>query len=164
MEIRRAEPGDIDGVMPLFDKARRIMRASGNVKQWANGYPAEETIRQDIANGNFWVCTDPDGTILGGFALIPGEEPTYRKIYNGKWLDSESPYATIHRLAAAAPGLGLASLCFSWCATRYPNLRADTHRDNKIMQHVLTKAGFRYCGIIYLANGDERLAYQRMEG
>jgi hypothetical protein len=23
--------------------------------------------------------------------------------------------------------------------------------------------GFAYCGIIYLANGDERLAYQRVE-
>ena len=43
-----------------------------------------------------------------------------------------------------------------------PNLRADTHRDNRIMQHILQKHGFRYCGIIYLLNGDERLAYQKI--
>ena len=30
------------------------------------------------------------------------------------------------------------------------------------MQHNLLKHGFSYCGIIYLANGDERLAYQRI--
>lgn len=30
----------------------------------------------------------------------------------------------------------------------------------RIMQHCIRKAGFRYCGIIHLANGDERLAYQ----
>jgi hypothetical protein len=30
------------------------------------------------------------------------------------------------------------------------------------MQHVISKAGFRYCGIIYLASGDERLAYQKI--
>jgi len=41
------------------------------------------------------------------------------------------------------------------------HLRIDTHRDNKIMQHNLTKHGFSYCGVIYLASGDERLAYQR---
>jgi len=36
------------------------------------------------------------------------------------------------------------------------NIRIDTHRDNRIMQHVISKYGFTYCGIIYLANGDER--------
>ena len=39
---------------------------------------------------------------------------------------------------------------------------ADTHRDHRIMQHLLEKHGFTYCGVIYLASGDERLAYQRI--
>jgi hypothetical protein len=30
------------------------------------------------------------------------------------------------------------------------------------MQHVLAKNGFTYCGLIYLKNGAERLAYQRV--
>ena len=30
------------------------------------------------------------------------------------------------------------------------------------MQHNMKKHGFSYCGIIYLANGDERLAYQKI--
>ena len=30
------------------------------------------------------------------------------------------------------------------------------------MQHNIEKHGFTYCGIIYLANGDERLAYQKL--
>ena len=30
------------------------------------------------------------------------------------------------------------------------------------MQHNIVKHGFSYCGIIYLASGDERLAYQRI--
>ena len=41
------------------------------------------------------------------------------------------------------------------------NIRIDTHRDNHIMQHNIEKYGFTYCGIIYLANGDERLAFQK---
>ena len=29
------------------------------------------------------------------------------------------------------------------------------------MRHLMEKHGFDYCGIIYLANGDERLAFQK---
>ena len=29
------------------------------------------------------------------------------------------------------------------------------------MQHNIEKHGFTFCGIIYLASGDERLAYQK---
>ena len=32
-----------------------------------------------------------------------------------------------------------------------------------IMQHNIEKHGFTYCGIIYLASGDERLAYQKLK-
>ena len=49
-----------------------------------------------------------------------------------------------------------------FCFRRSPNLRIDTHRDNVIMQHLMQRHGFTRCGIIYLANGDERLAYQKI--
>ena len=49
-----------------------------------------------------------------------------------------------------------------FCFARDANIRIDTHRDNTIMQHNLQKHGFTYCGIIFLASGDERLAYQRI--
>ena len=52
--------------------------------------------------------------------------------------------------------------CLQWCYRQIPNLRADTHRDNHILQHILKKHGFQYCGIIYLLNGDERLAFQKL--
>ena len=49
----------------------------------------------------------------------------------------------------------------NFCFTHDTNIRIDTHRDNKIMQHNLLKHGFTYCGIIYLLSGDERLVYQK---
>ncbi|MBR1526072.1 MAG: hypothetical protein IJ640_05360 [Prevotella sp.] len=49
-----------------------------------------------------------------------------------------------------------------YCFGITDNIRIDTHRDNRIMQHLMQKEGFTYCGIIYLDNGDERLAYQKM--
>jgi hypothetical protein len=47
-----------------------------------------------------------------------------------------------------------------WCFSQDGNIRIDTHRDNYIMRHCILSYGFRYCGIIYLASGDDRLAYQ----
>lgn len=55
-------------------------------------------------------------------------------------------------------------ICLQNCYEQIPNLRADTHRDNHILQYILKKHGFKYCGIILLANGDERLAFQKVEG
>ena len=44
--------------------------------------------------------------------------------------------------------------------TMTDNIRIDTHRDNQTMRRLLARYGFIECGIIYLANGDERLAFQ----
>lgn len=41
------------------------------------------------------------------------------------------------------------------------NVRIDTHRDNQPMQALLKKCGFAYCGRIFLADGSERIAFQK---
>ena len=56
---------------------------------------------------------------------------------------------------------GVMDAVLNFCYRHCDNIRIDTHRDNSIMRHCLQKAGFAYCGIIYLANGDERLAFHR---
>ena len=50
----------------------------------------------------------------------------------------------------------------NWCLEHCESLRADTHADNKIMQHLLEKNGFTRCGIIHVADGTPRIAYQRL--
>lgn len=100
--------------------------------------------------------------IVGTFAFIQGDDPTYAHIYDGAWIDDKQPYGVIHRLASTEDSKGVASACLQWCYRQIPNLRADTHRDNHILQYILKKYGFQYCGIIYLLNGDERLAFQKL--
>ena len=70
----------------------------------------------------------------------------------------------IHRIAVSdeARGKGAAGFIFAGCYEKYPNIKIDTHRDNLPMQKALERAGFKYCGIIYLKNGEERLAYQKV--
>lgn len=160
--IRKTDIAELDILMDIFEQSKRIMRKDGNMKQWTGGYPTEAIVRKDIKQGNSYVCLDDEQRIIGTFAFIPGDDPTYAQIYNGAWTDDTRPYGTIHRLASTEASKGVAAACLQWCYRQLPNLRADTHRDNRILQHILLKHGFRYCGIIYLANGDERLAYQKL--
>ena len=157
--IRPAAAHEIPAILTVLEAARGIMRASGNLDQWKDGYPSEEILRHDILHGHGFVVTD-GGTIVAYFAFIPSPEPTYALIEGGAWLEEELPYHVIHRLGSTPDSRGIFRSVLDWCAGRDANLRIDTHRDNRIMQHCILAYGFRYCGIIYLANGDERLAYQ----
>ena len=157
--IRPAAESDIPAILPVLDAARRIMRESGNPHQWADGYPSADAIRKDLERGGGFVIED-DGRIVAYFAFLPAPEPTYGVIEDGCWLDDTLPYHVIHRIASFPEARGIFSDLIAWSMERDRNLRIDTHRDNRIMQHCIRKAGFRYCGIIHLANGDERLAYQ----
>ena len=66
--------------------------------------------------------------------------------------------------ATSAPGRNLASKMFDWAfeevrSKGINSIRIDTHRDNCIMKHILTKYGFQECGVIYLADRAPRNAY-----
>ncbi len=161
MKIRKAQETDLAEIMDVLDAAKGIMRASGNTGQWVGGYPSAETILEDIRNGHGFLVSD-NGQIAGYFAFIPSPEPTYKEIYDGEWSDDTLPYHVIHRIGSYPHKHGVFQSIIDWCLQQDRNLRIDTHRDNHIMQHVISKAGFRYCGIIYLASGDERLAYQKI--
>lgn len=160
MEIRHTSVSDLPRLMEIFEDAKAKMRADGNFRQWSGTYPDPEQLKTDISRGVSYVVEDGD-LIVGTFAFIPGTDPTYLKIYEGQWLNDE-PYGTIHRIASAKDAHGVMDFCLDWCSRRTGNIRIDTHRDNRIMQHILETRGFSYCGIIYLLSGDERLAFQKI--
>lgn len=162
MTVRLACPDDLEQIMDIFAYARCFMQEQGNPGQWINGYPSAGLMQQEIAAGHCHVCVDDAGSVEGTFCLIAGDDPTYARIEEGSWLD-DAPYSTLHRLASGGRVRGVADACLQWCVARCPNLRADTHRDNRVMQHILEKYGFRHCGTIYVQNGTARMAYQRLE-
>lgn len=159
--IRPAGTEDLETLMRIYGHAKEFMARHGNPEQWTGGYPSEKLIESEIEAGHSFVCETADGKIAGTFCFITGEDPTYQVIEHGRWL-ADGPYGTIHRLASAGIAHGVAEACMEWCWQRMPNLRADTHSDNAIMQKILEKAGFTRCGIIYTDNGSPRIAYQRI--
>ncbi|MBQ8276780.1 MAG: GNAT family N-acetyltransferase [Clostridia bacterium] len=165
LSIRPAVPADLPTVMQIYACARQYMRTQGNPTQWAGGYPPEALIREDIAQGYCHLCCDAEnGEILGVFCFFIGEDPTYRRIEDGAWLN-DAPYGVIHRIAVGenAHRRGVASFCFAYAFERCGNVKIDTHLDNLPMQRSLEKNGFVRCGTIHLANGDPRIAYQKAQ-
>ena len=158
MIIRPATAADFPALRPVFEAAKGIMRADGNHEQWgAPGFPGDALLLHDIARGGGYVIEKD--SIVAYFALLPSPEPTYSHI-DGAWLTDE-PYGVIHRIASYPEVHGIFSAIIDFAAARYSHLRIDTHRDNRIMQHLIDTAGFTYCGIIWLEDGTERLAYER---
>jgi len=135
------------------------MQRSGNPDQWGNVHPPRDLIISDIEAGTSYVC-ECDGKIEAVFYFNIEVEPTYAEI-DGKWLNDE-PYGVVHRIASARSGTGAGAFCLEWCFEQCGNLRIDTHCDNKPMLGLLEKLRFSYCGIIWVENGDERKAYQKV--
>lgn len=158
-EIVTAKEADLPRILEIYDIAKAYMRASGNPNQWNGAYPDPETLLTDIEKQRLYVYKK-NGRIHGVFMLLLEEEPTYAYIEDGRWRE-ETPYGTIHRMAGDGEVKGLFAKCVAFCEKKVPYLRADTHFDNHTMQHLLEKNGFERRGIIYLKNGDPRIAYQK---
>lgn len=161
MYVRKTEQSELDTVMKIYERAQRFMVESGNPDQWKKGHPSRDMIEEDISFGRSFVCLE-NGKIECVFMYEYGDDPTYAYIEDGEW-PNDAPYGVLHRIASAGNVKGIASFCLQWCYLQCKNLRADTHKDNKVMQRVLSKNGFSRCGIIYIADGSQRIAYQKTE-
>lgn len=156
--IRKSTNEDIERMMEIFAHARKFMASTGNPDQWAENYPGRELLLHDIEKSDSFVMLQ-DGRIIATFVLRPGDDPTYKVIYDGAWQD-DGPYATIHRIASDGSRNGILHLAVQFALKKYRSIRIDTHRDNRVMRTAILREGFRYCGIINCWNGTERLAYQ----
>ena len=160
MDIRRAAPADVPAILEIFRIAKAYMAAHGNAGQWGGDYPGLPELLPDIARGHSYVLTD-GGVIVGTFSFIIGDEPTYRVLLNGHW-HADRPYGTIHRLGSDGTHRGVFAETAAWAARQCPHLRADTHAANLTMRHCMERAGFVYCGVIYVADGTPRVAYEKV--
>ena len=129
MKIRLAKIEDLTEIMVIYDLARQFMKDQGNPTQWDGGYPNHDLIEDDIVAGQSFVV-EKAGQIVGTFAFIIGEDPTYQIIEKGNWRFTES-YGTIHRIVSNGQIRGLSRQVFDFCLQQIAYLRIDTHADNK---------------------------------
>ena len=157
--IKKATIEDLDIILLLIDEGRKKMIAEGNVNQWSGGRPSREMFIKDIAQGVSHLVV-LNGRPVATFALIEGPDPTYARIYDGEWQNANL-YFVIHRVASMAGVHDIMRAVLDYAFTLTDTIRIDTHEDNRTMRALLEKYGFVYCGVIFLENGDPRLAFQK---
>ena len=155
---------DIDNIMKIIGQAKRRMKERG-LDQWQDGYPDEETIRNDKRKHQAHIVMKWFGPAAYA-AIVFGKDPYYEKI-DGQWLSDDEPYVTVHRLAVADEftGLDLARhiLRFAERKARAKGVRwfrIDTHHDNLPMRNLIRDFGFTFCGVVQVRDG-KRMAYEK---
>lgn len=161
MQVEKGRIEDLEAIMGVYAKARQVMRMSGNLRQWAGGYPSKEKILEDIGKGRLYVVRDERGEVHACFVMAVMDDPTYHIIEGGSW-SADRPYAVIHRIGQDGTMKGVLHLVLTLASQVADYIRIDTHEDNVIMRHLLEKEGFRECGTIYVEDGSPRLAFDRL--
>lgn len=167
MKFRKSEKKDINIIMEIINEAKDYFK-NNRIDQWQNDYPNEKIILNDINNSESYVLCDENEKIIASCVISFREEKSYNIIEKGKW-KSSLPYAVIHRIAIKSnlKGMGISNNLIKetekMCLKRnIRSIRIDTQKDNKSMQKFIIKNNFEYCGIIYISDGSERLAYEKL--
>lgn len=163
MEIRLAFPNEVDAIMQVIEEAKKCLVDAGST-QWQNGYPNTDTIIDDIISGQAYVALE-EGELLAYAAVTKSPEKSYEAIYDGDWEGKETEYLVFHRIAVASDvqGQGVAQTFLEGLIEGfdYLDFRSDTHAQNKAMQHIFEKLGFKQVGKVPVDG--ERLAYQKIK-
>lgn len=161
--IEKAKLTDLSEIVAVIESARAYLKAQG-IDQWQkSAYPAISDIRTDIENDVAYVLKVA-GKVAAYGAVIAGFDPAYDLI-QGAWRNDNHDYVTVHRMAVSTAFRGQAlgqrflTSVFETFST-YQDFRVDTHPNNQIMQHILTKLGFEKCGVVMFEGA--RWAYQKV--
>ncbi len=165
-QLRNAQAGEENIAMDLINQAKAYLKEQG-IDQWQTGYPDMEAILGDIEEQRGYFIME-DETIFGYACIDYKGEPAYQEL-KGNWLSgADAPYVVVHRMAFSkeSRSKGLAEEAFCLVAEQaksrgISNFRVDTDEANKIMQHVLKKNGFTYCGVIWFDNS-EKIAFEKL--
>lgn len=166
MEFRQAKISDLDQIVEIIELSKKYLKET-KVDQWQDGYPAKEDLRRDIESGNSYVLTNKEEIVATTVISLDGES-TYNSIFNGEWITNDE-YIVMHRVAVhdKYKGKGIFKELIKEAEILALNkgissIKIDTHRDNISMQRAVVKNDFQKCGIIYLEDGSERIAFEKV--
>ena len=158
MLIRLATPKDIESILSIVRSAQLSLSELG-IDQWQDGYPSEDVIAEDIANGVGYVACTKDGAVVGYEAVVLTGEEAYLQIEDCFWHTSNN-YVVVHRLCvdgtARRKGVAIELMNFAGeFAIEHGILdfRIDTHKGNVRMLELLKKMGFKHVGTIRYESG-----------
>lgn len=156
MKLKKATMEDYDQIMTILRDGSNQLAEQG-IDQWQGDYPNPDVVKNDIKNGWAYLAESADGMTVGTIAIVDGPDHSYDTM-KGNWLIDTDKYVVLHRVAihSSHAGHGYASKLFVAVLdyikehrTDIETIRIDTHIDNKIMQHLITKHGSKKVGEVY---------------
>lgn len=164
MNFRHANRNDIESILKIVSYARKTLNEKG-IDQWQGGYPVAADFERDILRNSAYVLEE-DGEIIGMASLLMGTKKEYEEI-DGTWLTKDA-YAVINRVGVAEgqTGRGISHKLFDElekiCVENNTfSIRVDTCSENDIMNALIDRRGFTYCGVTQ-GFGGLRDAYEKV--
>lgn len=164
MILRKAFFSELPIIWNILQQAIAQRKNEGS-DQWQNGYPNEQTVHDDIANGYAYVLV-ANNEIIAYAAIIFGVEPAYENIA-GRWLTNDD-YVVVHRVATSnkVKRKGIATHLFKMIEElaveqKVYSIKVDTNFDNVPMIKILSKLDYTYCGEVFY-DGAPRKAYEKV--
>ena len=166
MQIKQATMNDLDQIIEILRDGRDQLASQG-IDQWQGDYPNVEHVQEDINNGFAYLVQSDDDETVGALSIVEAPDHSYDELH-GDWLIDTDKYVVIHRVAIHSnhAGKGYASALFTNVidyikAHRQDikTIRIDTHEDNKIMQHLITKNGFTKVGELHVVYRPQEISY-----
>jgi GNAT superfamily N-acetyltransferase len=162
--FRKASLEEQPAIWEILAQAIQRRKEDGS-KQWQDGYPNPEVVREDIEKGHGYVMTEGE-EILGYVAVLINDEPAYADIV-GKW-QTDGDFVVYHRVAISEKhiGKGLSKVMLNFIdefALQHgiTSVKADTNFDNPKMMGAFEKSGYVYCGEVFF-RGSARKAYEKV--
>jgi hypothetical protein len=167
MILRKAVIAELSFIWDIIQQAIEQRKQDGS-DQWQNGYPNEQTIKDDITKGYAYVLID-NNVIIAYAAIIFDVEPAYNDI-KGKWL-TNGDYVVIHRVASSnsVKRKGVATNLFMMIEDlciekKVHSIKVDTNFDNIPMLKILNKLNYTYCGEVFFGNALRKAFEKVMPG
>lgn len=163
-QFRKASRTDVPEIWSILQQAIHRRKLDGS-RQWQDGYPNEEVLRQDIDKGVGYVLTIDDA-VAGYAAILINDEPAYHEL-KGSWI-TNGDFVVLHRLAVSDQflGQGIAQkmlLHAEQVALKNDinSVKIDTNFDNAPMLKIVEKLGYQYCGEVTFRGG-ARMAFEKV--
>ena len=138
LDVRRAEPEDLDDVVAILSEAARWLLSRG-IRQWPDPFPAGR-VSALLERGEFYVGR-VEGEVVATLALL-WSDPEF-------WGDQPPVARYVHALAVrrAYAGRGLGTSLLDWAeaetaASGREYLRLDCMSDNPVMRAYYEGQGF----------------------
>ena len=154
--FRKATSEDASKIWIILQQAI-VRRKNEGSRQWQDGYPNPDVVKNDIEKGFGYVLTDVE-TIVGYTAILINDEPAYDDL-KGSWLTNED-FVVVHRVAISddyiGKGLSQKLMLHTEKFALQQNIfsvKVDTNFDNIPMLKIFEKLGYTYCGEVILMGG-----------